>query len=128
MVFCELILFVKQKTAYEMLISDWSSDVCSSDLEINPHEPAVSSGRDRISLAESATLSVRLIMPRLLGPSIRTPPSLASATSLSCLARPSSPSSANPLLKIVTHRTRLSIQSRTAFITDRKSTRLNSSH
>src|SRR3546814_7859109 len=27
-VFC----FVKQKTAYEMRISDWSSDVCSSDL------------------------------------------------------------------------------------------------
>src|SRR3546814_8931753 len=26
-------LFVKQKTAYEMRISDWSSDVCSSDLE-----------------------------------------------------------------------------------------------
>src|SRR3546814_20400639 len=24
--------FVKQKSAYEMLISDWSSDVCSSDL------------------------------------------------------------------------------------------------
>src|SRR3546814_1852942 len=24
--------FCKQKTAYEMLISDWSSDVCSSDL------------------------------------------------------------------------------------------------
>src|SRR3546814_9465153 len=26
--------FVKQKTAYEMRISDWSSDVCSSDLII----------------------------------------------------------------------------------------------
>src|SRR3546814_1537412 len=25
-------VFVKQKTAYEMCISDWSSDVCSSDL------------------------------------------------------------------------------------------------
>src|SRR3546814_6074388 len=25
-------LFVKQKTAYELRISDWSSDVCSSDL------------------------------------------------------------------------------------------------
>src|SRR3546814_13088011 len=25
-------VFVKQKTAYEMRISDWSSDVCSSDL------------------------------------------------------------------------------------------------
>src|SRR3546814_19926706 len=28
-----LIFFVKQKTAYEMRISDWSSDVCSSDLQ-----------------------------------------------------------------------------------------------
>src|SRR3546814_1292431 len=27
-----LIFFYKQKTAYEMRISDWSSDVCSSDL------------------------------------------------------------------------------------------------
>src|SRR3546814_10264818 len=27
-----LIVFFKQKTAYEMRISDWSSDVCSSDL------------------------------------------------------------------------------------------------
>src|SRR3546814_19985487 len=27
------VFFVKQKTAYEMRISDWSSDVCSSDLE-----------------------------------------------------------------------------------------------
>src|SRR3546814_1069308 len=28
-----LICFFKQKTAYEMRISDWSSDVCSSDLQ-----------------------------------------------------------------------------------------------
>src|SRR3546814_1605574 len=27
------LFFVKQKTAYEMRISDWSSDVCSSDLQ-----------------------------------------------------------------------------------------------
>src|SRR3546814_7351070 len=26
--------FCKQKTAYEMRISDWSSDVCSSDLDV----------------------------------------------------------------------------------------------
>src|SRR3546814_4259808 len=26
------VCFVKQKTAYEMRISDWSSDVCASDL------------------------------------------------------------------------------------------------
>src|SRR3546814_18815749 len=29
--------FFKQKTAYEMRISDWSSDVCSSDLEAQRH-------------------------------------------------------------------------------------------
>src|SRR3546814_2328035 len=31
MLFC-FFFFFKQKTAYEMRISDWSSDVCSSDL------------------------------------------------------------------------------------------------
>src|SRR3546814_9903693 len=31
--FCFDIFFFKQKTAYEMRISDWSSDVCSSDLD-----------------------------------------------------------------------------------------------
>src|SRR3546814_10862130 len=30
------IFFFKQKTAYEMRISDWSSDVCSSDLTSTP--------------------------------------------------------------------------------------------
>src|SRR3546814_7377380 len=30
--------FFKQKTAYEMRISDWSSDVCSSDLTISFEE------------------------------------------------------------------------------------------
>src|SRR3546814_5747379 len=30
--FLFLFCFFKQKTAYEMRISDWSSDVCSSDL------------------------------------------------------------------------------------------------
>src|SRR3546814_19117235 len=29
-----MFFFVKQKKAYEVRISDWSSDVCSSDLEI----------------------------------------------------------------------------------------------
>src|SRR3546814_5258238 len=30
---CFVFFFFKQKTAYEMRVSDWSSDVCSSDLE-----------------------------------------------------------------------------------------------
>src|SRR3546814_4462420 len=32
--------FFKQKTAYEMRISDWSSDVCSSDLQHGLHRLA----------------------------------------------------------------------------------------
>src|SRR3546814_3574831 len=31
---CVCFFFFKQKTAYEMRISDWSSDVCSSDLQL----------------------------------------------------------------------------------------------
>src|SRR3546814_6329810 len=31
-----MFFFFKQKTAYEMRISDWSSDVCSSDLLVGP--------------------------------------------------------------------------------------------
>src|SRR3546814_5879912 len=37
---CLSFFFFKQKTAYEMRISDWSSDVCSSDLGHQQHEPA----------------------------------------------------------------------------------------
>src|SRR3546814_9304119 len=32
------VFFFKQKTAYEMRISDWSSDVCSSDLSPMFHQ------------------------------------------------------------------------------------------
>src|SRR3546814_4401248 len=34
---CIFFVFFKQHTAYEMRISDWSSDVCSSDLSRTPH-------------------------------------------------------------------------------------------
>src|SRR3546814_5531394 len=36
-VFLIYFFFFKQKTAYEMRISDWSSDVCSSDLRKRNH-------------------------------------------------------------------------------------------
>src|SRR3546814_4261364 len=35
LLFFFLFFFFKQKTAYEMRISDWSSDVCSSDLTLS---------------------------------------------------------------------------------------------
>src|SRR3546814_6992516 len=40
---CFFFFFFKQKTAYEMRISDWSSDVCSSDLELRYRCPAAPS-------------------------------------------------------------------------------------
>src|SRR3546814_4256125 len=48
--------FFKQKTAYEMRISDWSSDVCSSDLlwSRDPgQQPVDQPSPDRIQCARS---------------------------------------------------------------------------
>src|SRR3546814_1122938 len=45
---CVFFFFFKQKTAYEMRISDWSSDVCSSDLDRDARDhggPARGDGR-----------------------------------------------------------------------------------
>src|SRR3546814_5335658 len=74
-------VFFKQKTAYEMRISDWSSDVCSSDLggwvrvvhsvtrdggfvaiwsditEIKAREAALRTARDRAEAASKAKRS-----------------------------------------------------------------------
>src|SRR3546814_18136121 len=48
--------FFKQKTAYEMRISDWSSDVCSSDL---PHEEVP--GRQK-ELVRACRLAVKPVI------------------------------------------------------------------
>src|SRR3546814_1709103 len=39
--FTFIFFFFKQKTAYEMRISDWSSDVCSSDLALRAAASAI---------------------------------------------------------------------------------------
>src|SRR3546814_10849514 len=46
--YIDVIFFFKQKTAYEMGISDWSSDVCSSDLTQTP--PAETGGDPLLSV------------------------------------------------------------------------------
>src|SRR3546814_2840007 len=60
--------FFKQKTAYEMRISDWSSDVCSSDLSgwlPAHHRRASGEGRQAASRAAGdgrlPRLAVRLL-------------------------------------------------------------------
>src|SRR3546814_20485086 len=47
---CGFFFFFKQKTAYEMRISDWSSDVCSSDLVHPFSPPAVIAGQGTVGL------------------------------------------------------------------------------
>src|ERR1051325_11648274 len=39
------LVFFKQKTAYEITYGDWSSDVCSSDLETPCGTPSISAWR-----------------------------------------------------------------------------------
>src|SRR3546814_3809156 len=48
--------FFKQKTAYEMRISDWSSDVCSSDLRQEAEQQSTAAA------AEPATAAAALIL------------------------------------------------------------------
>src|SRR3546814_20448497 len=43
-----VVFFFKQKTAYEMRISDWSSDVCSSDLAQRREKHGWDDGRDYV--------------------------------------------------------------------------------
>src|SRR3546814_16477323 len=42
------VFFFKQKTEYEVRISDWSSDVCSSDLPKSPHRRGCLAPRCRL--------------------------------------------------------------------------------
>src|SRR3546814_9494508 len=57
---CVLIFFFfffKQKTAYEMRISDWSSDVCSSDLQYLLDARAYAATLSDLNLAVPADVS-----------------------------------------------------------------------
>src|SRR3546814_3349861 len=60
--FC-FFFFFKQKTAYEMRISDWSSDVCSSDLTMAPRHEYLRAFRQRL---EQAAAIVRARDPAAL--------------------------------------------------------------
>src|SRR3546814_747427 len=63
-VFC----FFKQKTAYEMRISDWSSDVCSSDL------PAASAASQLVRSEERETWEALRTLRRKLAEEHGVPP------------------------------------------------------
>src|SRR3546814_18973692 len=92
-----LCLFVKQKTAYEVRISDWSSDVCSSDLP--PLQVANASKNDKFnyssSLSSSAAAKTRSSSsPRSTSLSGESP---SSSTSMSRSSSPTKSASASTL-------------------------------
>src|SRR3546814_6862295 len=60
--------FFKQKTAYEMRISDWSSDVCSSDLKMMQNM-MTKDGKYAPSFAAALTAATAVIGP-IIPPSI----------------------------------------------------------
>src|SRR3546814_12121352 len=79
-----LFFFFKQKTAYEMRISDWSSDVCSSDLP--PHRPDFGQAGEFPGQLREHPVN----QPMLLAPPhqpVRNPPRAAGIANI-LLARP----------------------------------------
>src|SRR3546814_8336183 len=63
---CVFVFFFKQKTAYEMCISDWSSDVCSSDLDVRMLGSGPRAGIGELLLPENEPGSS--IMPGKVNP------------------------------------------------------------
>src|SRR3546814_8346765 len=64
------VLFFKQKTAYDMRISDWSSDVCSSDLGCRSSPPPSAAGwfRSPVTSASRSGADKRSRLSRVAKP------------------------------------------------------------
>src|SRR3546814_5924871 len=63
--FLSLVFFFKQKTAYEMRISDWSSDMCSSDLIDAPAVRPWRGADERVVVARGDAADVAAVHPAL---------------------------------------------------------------
>src|SRR3546814_7827491 len=69
-----VVFFFKQKTAYEMRISDWSSDVCSSDLRPVKISGSAEGSTSLVTVFQVGRRSTRLTFIRSL--STETTPSV----------------------------------------------------
>src|SRR3546814_9414701 len=114
--YCMYFFFFKQKTAYEMRISDWSSDVCSSDLDIGVVMLARQCGRQRFVDERAATRGVAVDRDR--DADART----AQRDAVLGLARRDRRCESVAIIGIIDARGAVGAE------IDRKSTRLNSSH
>src|SRR3546814_15298233 len=91
------VFFFKQKTAYEMRISDWSSDVCSSDLaltissRLHVSKPTALIRQSALSV-NGARRSYAIEMPssdpsQITGPAWPRTKAMLRAISIACLLR-----------------------------------------
>src|SRR3546814_6572933 len=86
--------FFKQKTAYEMRISDWISDVCSSDLERPAQElhpirrvKAAQTAAWLVSLDEDRHAAIEIMQCVPAFPRLSSPRAHASIRIVTCCAR-----------------------------------------
>src|SRR3546814_9018593 len=87
-----LYFFFKQKTAYEMRISDWSSDVCSSDLAPKSLQKIRLVFRQVLELARgSGAIKVNPCDGIRLPRAVQSDPIFLSATQVESLARAARP-------------------------------------
>src|SRR3546814_5308606 len=108
-----VVFFFKQKTAYEMRISDWSSDVCSSDLMPAAIHYSHEILRNLARVRKSA--AVPLLLPD-------------SKSQITVLYENDIPKRIETIVVSSHHRESAGSDEVRAIIEDRKSTRLNSSH
>src|SRR3546814_5216464 len=121
--FC-FFFFFKQKTAYEMRISDWSSDVCSSDLVGYPSGDA----ETRIMrLVRAQELAARSANPAPL-PSRISQASIFAARRAVLELHLAEPVERYIVELVLASRDASAYDAQLAKRIDRKSTRLNSSH
>src|SRR3546814_7687007 len=110
-----MFFFFKQKTAYEMRISDWSSDVCSSDLAAGA---VVAQGAQHVELVIAQGVVLRRLVRIVLGLEQRG------------LRGAAGGGPAEPVVARAPHQRAIAapLRPRLAGVGDRKSPRLNSSH
>src|SRR3546814_3090221 len=104
--------FFKQKTAYEMRISDWSSDVCSSDVVCHGIP-----GDRKMADGEIVNIDVTVVLDGWHGDSSRM-----------YLVGDKVPVKARRLVEVTYDCLMRGIEVIRPGVRDRKSTRLNSSH
>src|SRR3546814_9380185 len=111
-----MFFFFKQKTAYEMRISDWSSDVCSSDLSSRsswwsgpPPDPTSQPSKGAAAVAEIVLADVWKVYPGGDTPAVKAIDLHIEDGEFIVFVGPSG-------------------CGKTTALRDRKSTRLNSSH